>query len=230
MSRSINRNRGRRVDRRLIKRVGRPTLWESADLCPNLGDDGRHDPYCPDCLSVGGRQYVYTVQETALHMIWMRDKRGNKYDAAGQWEEGSAIAVFPAHHPITDQDRLTPNDEPIVDRLLLTRGDTPGTPDLIRSPHVEEILSIRAGTTTYTNGTDFTLTTNAAGQYQVSWTGQGQEPAVGTRYSVRMMIRPVWLVNGEPKNRGFGPGKSNQLMKTAECVRFDVSISNLDVS
>jgi len=228
----INARRGRHVDRRLIKRVGHPTLWESADLCPNLGDDGQHPYHCPDCISVvGGRHsYIYTTEEAAIQMIWMRDNRSQEYEPAGEWEKGSAIAVFPAHYPITDQDRLTPNDGPIVDRMAIKRGDTAATADLLRAPHVEAVLSVRAGTTAYTEGSDFTLSTNSAGQHQITWTGQGAEPAAGSYYSVRMMIRPTWLVAGDPKVRAFGSGRGQQLMKTAECKRFDIAIDNVDVA
>ena len=232
MSRSINRRRGRHVDRRLIKRVGRPTKWESADLCPNLGADGQHPYHCPDCVSViGGRHnYIYTVEQASIQMIWMRDNREEQFDAAGAWEKGSAIAVFPANYPITDQDRLTNNDLPVMDRMLVQRGDAASTPDLLRSPSVVEVISVRSGSTSYTEGTDFTLTTNSAGQYQISWTGQGIEPAVGAHYSVRMQIQPTWLVVGEPKIRAFGKGRTNQLMKTADLKRFDISIDNQDAS
>lgn len=233
MSRNaINANRGRHVDRRLMQRVGRPTLWESADLCPNLGADGQHPYHCPDCISVvGGRaHYIYTAEENNVRMIWMRDDRKDSYDMEGAWEKGSAIAVFPAHLPITDQDRLTVQDLPIVDRILVKRGSTASTADILRSPNVVAILSVRAGTTTYTEGTDFTLQSNAAGQFQILWTGQGNEPAVETHYSVRMQIKPTWLVIGDPKIRAFGRGRGNQLMKTATCQRFDISLDNPDQS
>lgn len=226
----VNTNRGRQVDRGLIKRVGRPTRWEVADLCPNLDENGHHDYKCAACTPLSDRNYIYTFQ--AVHnMIWMRDSRDEQYNLAGAWEDGKAIVVFPAHLPIADQDRLINTDDPIVDRLLITRGSTANTADLIRSPFVEEVLSVRDSALTYNEGTDFLLSTNATtNQSFLSWQAGGFQPSALGRYSVRLMIRPVWIVTGHPKTRAFGPGKKNQLMKTADVVRFDVAIGTRDES
>lgn len=218
-------NRGRYVDRQLIRRVGRPTLWEVADLCPNLREDGSHDPYCTGCV-LTDRNYIYTTQAGTPRMIWHSDDRNEEYDATGSWEKGSARVTFPAHLGLGNQDRLTPQDDPIQDRLLLKRGAVANTADIIPSPAVVEILGVRDRDRAYTLDTDFTLKYNATTkQYSLLWSSSGVQPAVGARYSVRLMLRPVWIVMGHPKIRAFGRGKSKQLPKVVEVLRYDAAIT-----
>lgn len=217
--------RGRAIDRGLIRRVGRPTVWERADLCPNLSDDGTHNPFCTACVSMSERQYLYTPHTRPIKALWVSDFREEDYDAAGSWETGRCRAIFPSHLDIADQDRLVPQDDPIVDRALLTRGASAGTPDRLRTPHVVEVVTVRDADRLYTEGTDFSLIVDANGHYSISWLGTGgQEPAAGANYSVRLLAMPVWVVDGPPKIRAWGPGKKNHLLKTANLLRFDMAV------
>ena len=62
----------------------------------------------------------------------------------------------------------------------ITRGSVGGGQDLLTPNPVVDILEVTQGAKTYVRGVDW----QQSGNY-VDWTGTGQEPAIGTTYSVR---------------------------------------------
>lgn len=217
--------RGRNVDRKMIRRVGRPTLWEMAHPCPSINDEGQHDYTCTTCTKQGDRSYIYTIEKDDLRMIWMHDSRDEEFSMVGAWEKGEAIAVFPPHLPIGDQDRLTTRDLPFRDSMIIKRGGAGTTRDRIRTPHVAEILYVRTASTTYTKDTDYQLNFDAGtGLWYVEWLGGGSSPNADEHYTVMFMFYPTWIVDGHPKERAWGGGKKNHLLKTAKLKRYDASV------
>ncbi|WP_139491798.1 DUF4815 domain-containing protein [Brevibacillus dissolubilis] len=62
---------------------------------------------------------------------------------------------------------------------VITRGNIAGTADTLPKTPVVDIVSVTAGATTYTKGTDYQLSGNT-----VDWVPNGQEPPGGTSYTV----------------------------------------------
>lgn len=215
---------GRQQDRRLIQRAGRSVLWQQAVLCPNLRDDGQHDYTCTDCSgSVDERGYLFSAGDT-IKGLFHGDSREERFDMAGAWEKGRARVTIEAHREIGDQDRLVVQDLPTRDSLQLVRGGT--SADILRQPHVVQLLLVRDATTIYTLGTDYQLSTSTGGapQPQIEWLSGGVAPTVGSRYVALMTVKPVWIVDGHPMIRGWSGKKKDQLPKVCDLKRDDVAV------
>jgi len=106
----------------------------------------------------------------------------------------------------TDQRRYPVNSTPLkettqVEAIVeitanVTRGSVGGGEDLLSPNPVVEILQVSQGATIFQEGTDW----QQSGNY-VDWTGSGNEPAIGTTYTVRwtytkQMIKGVDYVDG----------------------------------
>ena len=213
--------RGRRIDRALLRRVGRKALWQKAILCPNLRSDGQHDYTCNYCSGNNGvRGYIYT-DDNEIYALFTSDGRQEEFDLAGAWERGECYATIATHHPIGEQDRLVPLDAPVRYELQVVRGS--GSLDLLRVSWVEEIVLLRSLSALYSPTSDYELTRDSHGHSGIHWKTGGQSPAVGCLYSVVMMIRPTWIVVEAPMLRAFGPGKKNQLLLCVRLKRFDMA-------
>jgi hypothetical protein len=210
--------RGRRVDRELIKRVGRPAIWEKGVLCPNIREDGQHPYACPYCGS--GRGYLYSDPQT-ISILFTDDNRKEGFDIAGAWEQGIAEATVQAHHQVGDQDRIINQDDPIRDTIHVTRGST--DTDELRLHYVDEIVLLRDISQTYTLDSDFDLVVSN-GNSTIKWLNGGLSPSSGTQYAVMAMIKPVWIVQSHEMIRAFGPGKKNQLPLRLVLKRFDKAV------
>jgi len=208
--------RGRQFDRALLRRVGRPATWEKGMLCPNIGDDGRHPYACPYCSGSRGYQYL---DSTTLQCLFTSDSRKTPFDLAGAWEQGEATGTIAANYEVHDQDRIVAQDDPVSYNLTLERGS--GASDTLRTPHVEQLVFVRGLDATYTIGTDCKVELDAtSGDYKITWLGV-TKPTAGDKYSVRLRVKPVWVVQGSPMVRAFGPGKRNQLLLRVKLQRFD---------
>lgn len=210
--------RGRRIDRALLRRVGRPCTWEKGVLCPNLKEDGQHPYTCPYCA--GGRGYLYKDPQE-LQILFTSDARREDFDLAGAWERGECTATVGAHVPIGDQDRIIIEDDPIRDTEHVTRGA--GGSDILRFPYVEELVFVQGVSSTYTIGTDCSLSVASDGTSSIVWSGSNV-PTAGDNYAVIAMLKPVWIVQGHPMVRAFGKAKSNQLPLRVKLGRFDKAV------
>lgn len=212
--------RGRRIDRRFLQRVGRKAVWTKAVLCPNLTEDGKHRYTCTYCTGdKGDRGYIYSDPQT-IRIMFTSDSRTKEFDLAGAWERGECEATIAADKPIGDQDRVVTEDDPVRYQLQVERGT--GMSDLLRVPNVVEIVLIRNTTTTYKEGTDYSLTTDTSGNSTLTWQAPTY-PTEGSKYVVIMLIKPTWIIRGEPMVRAFGPGKRNQLLYKVKLQRFDAA-------
>jgi len=211
--------RGRPADRYLLRRVGRPAIWEKGLLCPYLAENGQHPTFCPYCS--GGRGYQY-VDAQKIYVLFTSDHRDNPFDMAGAWERGECGATIAAHCEVADQDRLVPQDDPVTYDMVIERGGS--SIDGLRVPNVDELLYVRGVSVGYTVGTDCKLSQAQSGDYQVEWLG-AREPIAGQKYTVRLRVRPTWIVQGPPMVRALGPGKSRQLPLRVSLKRFDKAVA-----
>lgn len=206
---------GRYADRRLVEARGRRCLWQQAILAPQQRTDGQQDYSAGD-----GRGYIY-VSSQPLKVLFTSDSRDESFDMYGAWERGQCTATVAAHIEIGDQDRLTVLDYPVRDSLQLVRGST--TRDEIRQRSVTSILRVHDGTTEYAVGTACQLYTDADGVSFVEWLTGG--PSAGTRYSILLMTRPVWVVIGHPMVRGFSGKNKDRLPHKITLKRLDMAVT-----
>ena len=212
--------RGRAIDRALLRRVGRPCVWEKGILCPNIREDGQHDYTCTVCDgSDGERGYIYT-DSTTLNMLFTSDRREKAFNMGGAWEKGSCTATVAAHVAIGDQDRVVVQDDPVRYQQHVVRAAS-GLVDSLRIPHVVEVLTILDISRSYTLNTDYTLSVDTAGVSTITWTTSGLSPTAAARYAVLVTMKPVWIIKGAPLVRAFGAGKKNQLLLRVDLERFD---------
>ena len=210
--------RGRRIDRALLRRVGRPCTWEKGVVCPNIREDGQHPYSCSYCS--GGRGYLYKDPQE-IKILFTSDSRKEDFDLAGAWERGECTATVAAHIHIGDQDRIIIDDDPIRDSAQVERGS--GISDLMRFQHVQELVLVQGVSVTYTIGTDCSLSVDSNGDSSIVWSGS-TVPAAGEIYSVLATVKPVWVVQGHPMIRAFGAAKKNQLPLRVKLGRFDKAV------
>lgn len=70
----------------------------------------------------------------------------------------------------------------------LTRGSTPGGIDYLANTPVVDVRIVQAGATTYTEGTDFQLTTDG-----IDWSLGGAEPTSGASYTVTYWFNKTFV-------------------------------------
>lgn len=218
--------RGRRVDRELIRRVGRPCTWEQAIKCPNIDEYGAHKHTCSSC-DPDSRGYLY-APPVSTHFLFLSDDRKEDFNMSGAWEKGDARCSMPANFDVGIEDRIIPQNDPVRDNLILTRGASAEGQDIIRSPHVIELLRVQSISRTFVRNVDYKLVQNAAGQWTVDWSLGGTEPVAGENYSILFDCNPVWIASSHAMIRAFGPNKSDQLPKRVNLRRYDASVVRSD--
>lgn len=212
--------RGRRVDRDLIKRVGRRCLWRSALLCPCQRADGGQDALCTACDERG---YLYG-DTTPLSALLTGDGRKEQFDMQTAWEKGTARATIDCDIDVGSQDQLIVLDMPVRDFEVVTRAA--GTLiDTLRTPRVERVIRLHTSSRGYTLGSDFTLATTSAGVSTITWINGGAKPTDGERYTAQIAINPIWIIASHPMSRTFGPSKKQQLPWRCDLERYDRAIA-----
>lgn len=212
----------RRIDRALLRRVGRPILWEQAILRTSKRYDGSVPFFAGEPEDRG---YHYSPPKK-LKALLTSDNRRQAFDVEGAWESGRAMMTFDAALDIGPQDRITFLDLPVRQELELQRGagSTDEVPDDLS---VVSLLAVRDDGRVYILGQDYQLqftrdpVTEENLVAGIDWSPSQDPPAASSGYGLLVKIRPVWIVQGPPMIRALGPGKRNQLPKRANLVRDD---------
>jgi hypothetical protein len=169
----------------MIRERGRDFTWERAKRCPCFVPrlrSARED--CPLCFGLG---HQYTLQEGTYRATLLSITGDRRYAKMGEWIMGDMSMTFESSLGIGDMDRITMigGDEHGKHRGsdLLIRG----TKDKLIDRGVYELIEVSDEVTAYTADLDFRLVDG-----EVVWTGQ--QPAVGTVYTVLYWARPVYVV------------------------------------
>ncbi|MNW28266.1 hypothetical protein D3C74_50880 [compost metagenome] len=83
----------------------------------------------------------------------------------------------------------------------VTRGSVTGGVDFLPKAPVIQILEVKQGATSYNSGIDYQLTTDG-----VDWSLPGNEPSIGSTYSVRYRYNKTMVPNTDYKLTSVGTG------------------------
>lgn len=114
----------------------------------------------------------------------------------------------------------------------ITRGNIGGGVDFLPKKPVVEIVSVTQGATTFVRGTDYQLTADG-----VDWSLPGQEPAIGTTYTVtykynkQMVPNTDYVLTVQNGNYyiDFSPDGDNPVNGTTFNVDYDFYLARIDV-
>lgn len=204
---------GRRIDRTFIASNGRPVLWEKAIL----RTDRRYDGAVPFFKgSAEDRGYHYEAPQQ-IKALLTSDARKQSFDPQGSRDSGAAQITFDAALEIGPQDRITFLDMPVREEMELVRGA--GGTDLFRpGVRVVEVLALRDDTQAYSLTTDARPIPVDQLITGLDWSSALNAPSAGERYGMLLSLQPSWIVEDQPRIRGFG---QVQLLKTAHLLRND---------
>lgn len=209
----MTKSRGRRSDKIWLQRVGRDVLWEQALLRPNRRYDGSRD------FTAGEpRDRGYNYEEPKkIKGIVTSSKRGVAFELASAMEDGRCRITYDPDLPIGDQDRITFLTLPVRSNIELLReaGDVDEIPLAFQ---IVEILTIRDETRTYKANRDFRVVMTGDLVTGLDWSQGESAPAEGERFGLLIYMRPVWIVQGNPKERSFG---EKQLLPRVDLVLDD---------
>lgn len=209
--------RGRRVDQQLIEKVGWPCLWYENTLSTEVAHDGSTS-WGDD--SAGSRGYVEEAP-AQITVMFTSHNSDEKFEVTGAWESGKARGTVDANIFIADQERIIPQVHSFPYKFQFERGG--GAEDVIKTPWLQRILILRDSSGRYTENNDFKLSNNLiTGESTITWVDGGRTPSVGTKYSVKALIFPIWRVSSVPKVRGLN--RDDQLPWVFDLVRDDVGV------
>jgi hypothetical protein len=168
----------------LVKNKGYPAVWEQAMACPNrIGDKTKHNINCTVCE---GRQYVYHTPATitvALTSLTLKEM----WREIGRFDLGTAMVTTEPAHRLGYWDKLTLTENRL--RYTEPMQRLPRGADKLRYPPLTITRAVGAdGTTTYTQGIDFTLLEN-----KITWL-PNKGPGIGGFYALSYFYRPVYIV------------------------------------
>lgn len=206
--------RGRGVDRRWLKRIGRPVLWERSSLLTNRRYDGATPFFEGNPVDRG---YKYE-QGRRISALLTSDNRKKEFDLAGAIESGRAMMTFDAALEIGPQDRVTFLDMSIRQEIELERGV--GTQDLFAShPRVVGLQMVRGGAIDpFVEGQHYRLIRAEGIVAGIEWVTGANQPLSGQKYLIHAAVQPSWIVSDQPMVRGFA---QDQLPGRAILLRDD---------
>lgn len=196
----------------MIFRRGRPVRWQEAIICSCWNTQTGQPLF--SCEACHGTGYMYGPPYDGIALV-MSITAEKEFLESGVFEAGDAVMTVPKRYPVQlpnglfDNTRFTDNpmyeigmydlvtllDDEVKSSEVLTRGtsfhgkpaDTLANPEITRIKRIQQVDSVTGEVTIYTEGQDFQLNNN-----QIEWIGN--QPAMGTNYSVTYLHRPVYSV------------------------------------
>lgn len=202
----------RRIDAALLRRVGRPCLWERAIPSLKRAATGALQ-FLENPPQDRGYKYAPPIRINAL---FTSDRREEAFEVAGAWERGNCSMTFEADLELGEQDRITLLDLPVRDLAEIERGADASDPLPLRRGVA--LLSVESELESFGVGRDVRLETSASGDSALVWI---HPPALGTLLSIVLTALSIWIVVDSPIIRAFGSGAGRQLLKRATLKRDD---------
>lgn len=159
-------------------------LWEKAALCPNVIDNGDHNPACDLCL-----HGILFFDPQQVSMLVQAANLQQQFYIQGQFKSGSALVTALPENAISYGDRIT-----IINNKVRTsdkRRRAQGT--LIDKPKypIIDVVLLRTSKTTYKMGSDFNINKDGF----IEWTpSKKRRPADGEWYTIVHTHRPVYII------------------------------------
>lgn len=207
---------GRRQDRSWLKRIGTECLWQEASPTTQLTELGELE--LDDEAEAG---FVYE-EAKRVHVLFTTDERSKDYDSVAAWEKGECFGTIAAHIPVGFADRIVVKRE-VRSNLLIKRGASASVE--LKTPYIQSIRSVKSGSVSYTQGTDYQLVKKANGDCVLEWLEGGKSPAVSDFYAVSLMRWVVWFVGEEPRLRALSNRKRDQLPWKLKLVKDSPEVS-----
>jgi hypothetical protein len=185
-----------------IEAHGTPALWRKAADCPCVDDrTGQPNPMCP--FHVRG---VIWDTGSSIKVLAPGRQRREIYDEAGEWMQGFIVLTFPSAITPGHQDRVDfTAAEMVVNNEVLTRGAVDRLDRSLERVRVAPVLEVERciaivndAVVDYISGLDFSVGADGA----VTWAA-GRGPAAGTQYSLRVRVRPTYVI-WAPQSRDEG--------------------------
>lgn len=170
--------------RALIQAQHPNVLWEKSALCPNMIDDGSHNPKCSMCL-----HGILFFDAQRVSMLVQAANLQQQFFIQGQFKAGSSLITSLPDNPISYGDRIT-----IINNKVRTSDVRKRTQNsLIDKPKypIIDVILLRTSSTEYKMGTDFDVTEEGF----LKWTpSKKRRPADGEWYTIVHTHRPVYLI------------------------------------